>query len=58
MSDNRITKYLSIDERNFAREIWLKERDSVDAEKLVLDYLKSIGKGENFNECMELFTGE
>ena len=40
MSKNRIATVLSIDERNYAREIWLKESDSVDAEKLVLDYLK------------------
>jgi hypothetical protein len=58
MSKNRIATVLSIDERNYAREIWLKESDSVNAEKLVLDYLKSIGKHENFDECMELFTGE
>ena len=49
---------LSIDERNKAREIWLKENDSADAKKSVINYLKSIGKDEKFDQCMELFIGE
>ena len=49
---------LSQDERIKAREIWSKSDDNMKAEESVRDYLNTIGKDDQLEQCLKLYIAK